>query len=343
MTGASDMPEAEAPSGRPLWVVDGSLPGDIGGRWRWRGGGVASGGSGLVALARQVGAYRWVEHRLFEVLGSWSALEAQPGPAALFSVLSIQHAAHAEQFAERLPVLANIDPAALGVLSPGWRHLLDQLASTVEPAAFAAGSRPGDPGALRAGGRPGTGAAPPGSRLGDPHAPQGSGVLPETPEQHRLDGATSVPSTAELWPTVARLVGLGRVVLPRLATAYAQRLWWCTPSEAPLVPVLRGVLADTRHAWLTVEAMVQDYLAAGDLLVHGNDQPPGSQDQPPGSHGQPPGSQEQPPGSQGSTDLALGAAITSRVARHQQELEALLVRSGAGVPPLGTGEGDEVR
>ncbi|MDA8072271.1 MAG: hypothetical protein M0Z82_11920 [Actinomycetota bacterium] len=329
MTSASDMPEAAVPPGRPLWVVDGSLPGDIGGRWRSPAGGVAPGGSGLVALARQVGAYRWVEHRLFEVLGGWSAFEAQPGPATLFSVLSIQHATHAEQFAARLPVLAGIDAAALGAPSPGWSNLLDQLATTVEPGASAAGSSPGDPRVPAAGGRSGTGGSAPGSRPGDPGAPPGSGALPET-QQRRLDGAGDTPSAAELWATVARLVGLGRVVLPRLATEYARRLWWCTPSEAPLVPVLRGVLADTRHAWLTVEAMVQDYLAARDVLAYGSGQPPGTHD--PATHD---------PASHDPTDLALGAAITSRAARHQQALEALLVRSGAGVPPLGTGRAGE--
>lgn len=273
MTDPSGSPEVATALPCPLWVVDGSVPGDIGGGWRAGAGAVAGGGSALVSMAHQVGAYRWIEHRLFEVLGSWSAVELQPGAATLFAVLATQHAAHAERFAERLPVLATIDPEALGAPPPGWLDLLAELAAMVDPSACTPGGPQSTPFDQPGGPSPG------------------------------LDIAAREP---ELWPTVARLVGLGRVVLPRLATAYARRLWWCTPSEAPLVPVLRGVLEDTRQAWLTVEAMVQDHLAS--------DRGPA-------------------PGTSGSSGQALAPGGDRLLAAHQHRLEELVARSGGSVPP----------
>lgn len=279
MTDAPPSPEADVSRLRPLWMVDGSVPGDIGGRWRSAGGTRASRDGDLVTLALQVGAYRWVEHRLFEVLGAWSAREPEPEPATLFAVLSTQHAGHAERFAERLPVLATIDPATFSMAPAGWRTLLDEMASIPGPWSPAAGSS--------------------GSSGGLSQVPQGQAAGGEA-----MDGLE--PGR---WPTVARLVSLGRVVLPRLATAYARRLWWCTPSEAPLVPVLRSVLEDTRQAWLTVEAMVQDYLAS----------PPASTSTSSGTH----------PSAEGAWS----------VAGYQRRLEELVAPTGGGVPPLRLGPG----
>lgn len=79
----------------------------------------ASGGStlSLEVQARIVGSYQWMERRLFEVLGSWVGSESVPEAQLLFDIYSQQHAWHAELFADRLPALDSVDPAAL-VLPP---------------------------------------------------------------------------------------------------------------------------------------------------------------------------------------------------------------------------------
>lgn len=68
----------------------------------------------LHQAADLVGAYRWVEQRLFAVTGRWASDPAMTpaGQVHLFEASS-QHAWHAELWAERLPVLAGMDPEAL--------------------------------------------------------------------------------------------------------------------------------------------------------------------------------------------------------------------------------------
>ncbi|HUC37303.1 MAG TPA: hypothetical protein VMR97_09285 [Acidimicrobiales bacterium] len=68
---------------------------------------------GLAEQARLVGAYEWVEQRLFEVLGSWVGTEVSEPARVLFDLHSQQHAWHAELFAERLPVLSGVDRDSL--------------------------------------------------------------------------------------------------------------------------------------------------------------------------------------------------------------------------------------
>lgn len=66
------------------------------------------------AAAVRLGAYRWVEHRLFELTGTWAAA---PGLVDVARVhlfeSSAQHAWHAQLWADRLPVLAGVDPDGL--------------------------------------------------------------------------------------------------------------------------------------------------------------------------------------------------------------------------------------
>jgi len=69
----------------------------------------------LMDLARLLGGYRWVERRLFEVVGGWVAYEAVPQARVLFDVLAQQHAWHAELWEERLPALDGVDPDTLTV------------------------------------------------------------------------------------------------------------------------------------------------------------------------------------------------------------------------------------
>lgn len=106
--------------------------------------GVEPGGEGtavappltLQQAAARHGAYRWIEQRLFELTGAWSADETLPSALQvhLFES-SFQHAGHAARWYERLPVLATVDrddltrplgPALgplvrrLGEGAPGW-------------------------------------------------------------------------------------------------------------------------------------------------------------------------------------------------------------------------------
>ncbi len=91
----------------------------------------------LQQSARLLGGYRWVEQRLFEVLGRWAATESLPEACLLFDVQSQQHAWHAELFEERLPVLDGFDPAEVTVApSVGVERLLAGLAGD-EPAGAA--------------------------------------------------------------------------------------------------------------------------------------------------------------------------------------------------------------
>jgi len=107
----------------------------------------------LEAQARMVGAYQWVERRLFEVLGAWGSAEVVPEVQVLFDVYSQQHAWHAQLFGERLPVLDAMDSAAL-VVSPstGVERMLSELSGGARP-----GGGPAITGRLMGEGSPGSG------------------------------------------------------------------------------------------------------------------------------------------------------------------------------------------
>jgi hypothetical protein len=86
------------------------------------GGGLSEGGDAasaldIHALQRLIGGYQWVERRVFEVLGSWVGNEVLPEARILLDAQSQQHGWHAELFAERMPVIDSVDPAAY-VLPP---------------------------------------------------------------------------------------------------------------------------------------------------------------------------------------------------------------------------------
>ncbi len=69
----------------------------------------------LSDAARILGGYRWMEQRVFELTGAWAADAADPRVQLHLDEVSIQHAWHAELFADRLPVLDGVDPDALSV------------------------------------------------------------------------------------------------------------------------------------------------------------------------------------------------------------------------------------
>jgi len=76
---------------------------------------------GIDELAELVGAYCWLEHRVFELAGAWATGGAggddhRAGAAELrvwCAAVSRRHGALAARWAERLPVRAGVDPAEL--------------------------------------------------------------------------------------------------------------------------------------------------------------------------------------------------------------------------------------
>jgi len=60
-----------------------------------------------------VGGYRWMEHRLFRITGSWAATCTDPAVQLHLLESSHQHAWHARLWADRLPALDHVDPEAL--------------------------------------------------------------------------------------------------------------------------------------------------------------------------------------------------------------------------------------
>ncbi len=69
------------------------------------------------ALAERCGNYCWLENRLFELTGSWASAPATGDPElrVFLAEMSARHAFLAARWADRLPVRAGVDPAALVV------------------------------------------------------------------------------------------------------------------------------------------------------------------------------------------------------------------------------------
>lgn len=89
----------------------------------------------LVESARMLGAYRWIEFRLFEVLGGWVATESDPDARLFFDAQSKQHAWHSELWAERIPVvdgLVDVDQVSVAP-GPGVEHLLGTISGAAGP------------------------------------------------------------------------------------------------------------------------------------------------------------------------------------------------------------------
>ena len=78
-------------------------------------------------LAERCGSYCWLENRLFELTGSWASAPSSGDPElrVFFAEMSARHAFLAAQWADRLPVRADVDPAALVV--PPTAQAVDAL------------------------------------------------------------------------------------------------------------------------------------------------------------------------------------------------------------------------
>jgi hypothetical protein len=153
----------------------------------------------LVESARLLGCYRWVELRLFEVLGNWVANESEPEARLLFDVQSRHHAWHSELWGERIPDVEGVVDPVMATVTPdeGTEELLSTLGGV------------------------------PGSEAG------GGGTL-------------------------VRLVGLARVVLPRLVCGYGYHLSRAVAvSDGPVIRALHLAIRDEIEDWQAVELMVQ--------------------------------------------------------------------------------------
>jgi hypothetical protein len=99
---------------------------------------------GIDELGGLVGAYGWVERRIFQLTGAWASAPSEGADAVLgpelrvwCAAVSRHHGELAGRWAERLPVRAGVDPAALVVAPAGpLAGALDALAD--EPDRWAA-------------------------------------------------------------------------------------------------------------------------------------------------------------------------------------------------------------
>jgi hypothetical protein len=66
-----------------------------------------------------VGGYRWIEQRLFELLGGWSAEAVEPELRVHLDAQSERHAWHASLWADRLPVRDGVSADSLTVAPTG--------------------------------------------------------------------------------------------------------------------------------------------------------------------------------------------------------------------------------
>ena len=95
-------------------------------------------GSGftLDESARRIGHFRWLETRMFEILGGWAATTPEADVKLLLARQSAHHGWHTELLEECLPSTKDHDPGRLTAApSPGFAGFLDSLAaetSTVE-------------------------------------------------------------------------------------------------------------------------------------------------------------------------------------------------------------------
>ena len=147
----------------------------------------------LHGTARRAGAARWLDARLFEILGGWVASVPEPEVKIALATQASHHGWHATLWDERLPSLHDADPAAWVAPAPGVGPVVDLVA--------------------------------------------------------RAEG------------TVERLVGVHRVLLPRMVTAHTEHLERVTPvADGPTIRTLRLVLSDEVEDQRNGERLLQGRL-----------------------------------------------------------------------------------
>jgi hypothetical protein len=188
---------------------------------------------GLQEAAALIGEHCWIERRLFELLGRWSAL-TRHAPATIALDRHSQHAAwRAAQWWDRLPVLAQVDRDALVAPSRPWRALLDDPALD--------GPEPTSP--------------------SSPSSP----ASPSSPSSPSSDGA---PAEGDPDPGVGRLAVAYRVLLPHLVVAYGRHARATSPvADAPVIRTLGHVRPDAIADWAEGEEVLQALLATPDAVA----------------------------------------------------------------------------
>lgn len=81
----------------------------------------------LPTTAALVGGYRWIEQRLFELLGGWAAGATRPELRVHLDQQSARHAWHASLWADRLPVRDGVSADELTVAPAVAARVLDGL------------------------------------------------------------------------------------------------------------------------------------------------------------------------------------------------------------------------
>jgi len=84
-------------------------------------------GCSLEASARRAGAEAWLEQRLFELLGRWSAVAPHAQVRAELGPPARHHAWHAELWLDLLPAVPHLDPDELVVPEPGMAAVVARL------------------------------------------------------------------------------------------------------------------------------------------------------------------------------------------------------------------------
>jgi hypothetical protein len=82
-------------------------------------------------LARRVGQYRWVEMRLFEVVGAWVPSVPELDVKVRLSACSYKHAGHADLWRTHFPLLAGMDVELLTV--PANDHVASVMDALATP------------------------------------------------------------------------------------------------------------------------------------------------------------------------------------------------------------------
>jgi len=150
----------------------------------------------LEESARRLGAYRWVEVRLYEVMGAWVATIPELDVRLAVGGSCRAHAWHADVWLERLPVLRDLAPDALTV-------------------------------------------------------PAGAAV------------AACLDAVGAATDTLERLVGVYRVVVPRLIAAYtAHANHASAAADLPVTRALGLVVADEIAGWREGELIVQSLVTS---------------------------------------------------------------------------------
>jgi hypothetical protein len=166
----------------------------------------------LEETARRLGAYRWVELRLFELMGGWVTTTPELEVKLALATQCSHHAWHAELWLARLPVTAELTVEGLTV--PATAAVADLLAAVAGDGSPGVSSGGGTPGVSSGGGTPGL--------------------------------------------TVERLVGVYRVLVPRLIAAYSFHLDHASlVADAPVIRALKFALSDELEDWRAGEALLQ--------------------------------------------------------------------------------------